>query len=183
MGILTSALLGLFLLPGMTASATQAPDPLASAPAYTVSMTGYNAVPAQTDADPSTTASGAPSNPEVVAARSRDLADALPFGTVIAVETASTTSKGCGASVVGDKVGYRVIADSMNARMHNRVDVLFDTADTVRIDGKKMNAANVLGVCDEVTIRVVGQIDVKDMPASQTELKKIVDEQLLAVSK
>ena len=44
--------------------------PLSAAPSFTVTLTAYNAVPAQTDSDPFTTASGMYSNPDLVAARS-----------------------------------------------------------------------------------------------------------------
>src|SRR5262245_5115403 len=82
MPTITTALIGLFLLPG--SAVTQAAFPalaLESAKGetyetHTVLMTGYNAVPGQTDGDPHTTASGARSNPEIIAARSRDLAEA-----------------------------------------------------------------------------------------------------------
>jgi 3D (Asp-Asp-Asp) domain-containing protein len=128
-------------------------------PTYTVAMTAYNAVPEQTDGDPHITASGAYSNPEVVAARSVDLAEDLPFGTVIQITAASTTP-GCGIDAVGDRVGYRVIADSMNSRMKNKIDILFDQHKTART----------FGVCQEVQIKVVGQVDIKNMPKTQDEL-------------
>jgi 3D (Asp-Asp-Asp) domain-containing protein len=158
--VLTAALIGLFALQGVgTASAQKAPvEPIT--PSYTVAMTAYNAVPEQTDGDPHITASGAFSNPEVVAARSIDLADKLPFGTVIRV-TAATSTPGCGIDVVGDSVGYRVIADSMNARMKNKIDILFDQHKTART----------FGVCNEVQIEVVGQVDIKQIPKSQAELQ------------
>lgn len=134
-------------------------------------MTGYNAVIGQTDSDPYTTASGAYSDPDVVAARSVDLADQLPFGTVIEVDTTSSTSTSCGLSAVADSVGYRVIADSMHPRKRDQIDLLFHTDDTYRVGGKVMNAANVLGVCKNVSIKIIGQVDIKHMPKSQAELK------------
>lgn len=184
MNLITSALLGLFLFSGMSdAKVASAEVTISDVPAYTVAMTGYNAVPAQTDADPTTTASGAYSNPEVVAARSVDLAGKLPFGTIIAIDAASSTSNDCGAALVGNQIGYRVVADSMHPRKHDQIDILFGTADSVTVGGKETNAAVALGVCKDVTIRVIGKIDVKDMPRNQAELQKIVDQQLLAVSK
>jgi 3D (Asp-Asp-Asp) domain-containing protein len=158
--VLTAALIGLFVLQGAgTAAAQKAPvEPIT--PSYTVAMTAYNAVPEQTDGDPHVTASGAFSNPEIVAARSADLADELPFGTVIRV-SAATSTPGCGIDVVGDSVGYRVIADSMNARMKNKIDILFEQHKTART----------FGVCKEVQIEVVGQVDIRKMPASQAELQ------------
>ena len=82
---LVTALTGFFVFAGvggistdtlMKAESTQAP----TYPTYSVAMTGYNAVPEQTDSDPTTTASGAYSDPDVVAARSVDLADELQIG-------------------------------------------------------------------------------------------------------
>lgn len=158
--IITTALLGLFVLQGAgTAVAEKAPvEPIT--PSYTVAMTAYNAVPEQTDGDPHITASGAFSNPEIVAARSVDLAADLPFGTVIQITAASSTP-GCGIDAVGDRIGYRVIADSMNARMKNKIDILFDEHRTART----------FGICKEVDIKVVGQVDIKKMPKTQEELQ------------
>lgn len=183
MGILTTALMGLFLLSGMNASAASTQQvALESLPTYSVATTGYNAVPAQTDADPTTTASGAKSNPDVVVARSVDLADKLPYGTVIAITPRAATSTKCGISAVGDQIGYRVVADSMHPRKRNQIDIMFDVNDTVSVGGKQTSAALALGVCSGVEIRVVGQIDVSKMPRNQAELQKVVDEQLLAVA-
>ena len=149
-------------------------------------MTGYNAVAAQTDGDPHITASGAFSNPDIIAARSQDLADELPFGTVIEVVAASS-SPNCGYGLVDDQIGLRVIADSMHSRMRNKIDILFDMQDTVRAGGKETNPAIALGVCKRVQIRVVGKIDMKNIPTTQTGLRIAVGmlpkagEQLLAV--
>ena len=85
-------------------------------PSYVVTLTAYNAVPGQTDDTPFETASGAYSNPEVVAARSRDLARELPFGTIIEFSAPTTAQGTCGYSVVAPSIGYRVIEDTMNAR-------------------------------------------------------------------
>ena len=83
--LLLTALMGFLLLSGaMSAMPAHASAP--TLPDYPVTVTAYNAVPEQTDSDPFTTASGAYSNPEVVAARSQDLADKLPFGTIIELE-------------------------------------------------------------------------------------------------
>lgn len=159
-------------------------------PTYTVSMTGYNAVPEQTDGDPHTTASGAFSDPDVVAARSVDLADELPFGTVIEIDTDSATSSpNCGLSVVDKHMGLRVIADSMHPRKRNQIDILLPNEKTVRAAGKVVNPAVALGVCKGVTIKVVGKIDIKNMPKNQTELRLAVGalekapEQTLAIKK
>jgi len=138
---------------------------------YSVAMTGYNAVPEQTDSEPNVTASGAFSNPDIVAARSVDLADELPFGTVIEiVPSTATSTPNCGLSVVGPFLGFRVVADSMNARKRNQIDILFDSDVSARVGGKRMNPAITLGKCSNVSIRVVGHVDVKKMPKSQIEL-------------
>jgi 3D (Asp-Asp-Asp) domain-containing protein len=150
------------------ASAATAPAP--ATPTYTVAMTAYNAVPGQTDSDPNTTASGAYSDPDIIAARSVDLADELPFGTVIEV-TAASSSVNCGYKLVDDQIGLRVIGDSMNARMHNKIDILFDANDTVRARGRQMNPALALGICDNVEIKVVGSVDIRRIPKTQDELR------------
>ncbi len=180
MNLLTTALIGLFLLSNVSATSSQT---MPEFPAYTVAMTGYNAVPEQTDDSPDVTASGAYSNPAVIVARSVDLADKLPYGTIIAISHRAATSTNCGIATVGDKIGYRVVADSMHPRKRNQIDLLFAIADSVKIDGKETNPAVALGVCTDVEIRVVGKIDISHMPHSQAELKKVVDGQLLAIKK
>lgn len=168
-------LLGFFAFSGaITAIPTQVSAPVApKEPTYSVAMTGYNAVVAQTDGDPFTTASGSFSNPEVVAARSQDLAKELPFGTIIKIDGPTSSQKNCGFSVIGDSIGYRVIADTMNNKFTDRVDILFPMTTT-----RLQNRAVVLGVCDKVTIRVVGRIDIKNpvhLPKSQSALIAIVN--------
>ena len=79
-------------------------------PTYSVRMTGYNAVPEQTNADPLTTASGAYSHPEVVVARSRDLAEELPYGTIIEILAREENKRSCGFYTVEHLIGYRVVA-------------------------------------------------------------------------
>jgi 3D (Asp-Asp-Asp) domain-containing protein len=148
---------------------------------HTVAMTGYNAVPEQTDEDPMTTASGAYSNPEIIVARSVDLADDLPFGTVIEVTANSATSTTCGLSLVEEHIGYRVVADSMHPRKRAQIDILFDTEHSVKVGGKQVNAARALGVCKGVEVRVVGEVDIKHIPRDQAELKRVVEEQRLAL--
>lgn len=175
------ALMGFLLLSGGGVAAP-APADASAAPlvvSYQVAMTAYNAVPAQTDADPSTTASGAASNPEVVAARSRDLKNELPFGTIIEIDGPTGKQNNCGFSVVSPILGYRVIADTMNSRFTNRVDVLFSTKDNYKMaDGRMVNASTILGVCHDVTIRVVGHLDpalMKNLPKTQEALAAIVE--------
>lgn len=173
--IFTTALMGFFAYSGATVAQIEAPKQITPiAPTYksiSVSMTGYNAVEAQTDGDPYTTASGAYSNPDIVAARSVDLAGELPFGTVIQIDTRSSTSTTCGLSLVDDTVGYRVIADAMHSRKRNQIDLLFHLHDRVYAGGRMVNAAVALGVCKNVTIKVIGKIDMKKIPKTQEELK------------
>ena len=174
-----AALIGLFAFQGMPTPLEDLPKQ-ADAPSFSVKLTAYNAVAAQTDGDPRTTASGAFSNPEVVAARSRDLADILPFGTIIAIEGPPVADNDCGYSLVSPQIGYRVIADSMHSRKRSQVDILLDHADTVSIGGKKVNPSLALGVCEGVSIRVVGHVDIKDMPKTQGELARLVEGEKIA---
>ncbi len=176
--ITSIALVGFFLWTGGPATpdwAAQIPSPAPAKAQESISvlLTGYNAVPEQTDSSPDVTASGARSNSDVIAARSRDLAQSLPFGTVIAFETAEKNNS-CGFYVVEHLIGYRVIADTMHERMRNKIDIMFDELDTVRIgvngeNSRATNPAVALGLCD-VKIRVVGKVDIKDMPKTQSEL-------------
>lgn len=168
-----TALIGFLLFTGMPAHA-EAPEAL-SQPSYAVTLTAYNAVPEQTDSDPLVTASGAFSNPEIIAARSRDLADELPFGTIIKIDGSNASKEACGYDVVEPIIGYRVIADAMNARYTDRIDVLFDTKSNYTLAGGKVkNAGIVLGICKGVTIRVVGYVDINRIPKTQAELARIV---------
>ncbi len=173
--------MGLFLLAGaagaLPASATA---PQAFAPSYTVTLTGYNAVPGQTDDTPFVTASGAYTNPEIVAARSQDLRDEMPFGTIIAIQgPASNNNGGCSYDKVNGSIGYRVIADTMNARFKDRIDVLFAIKDRYILpNGGTMNAASLLGACPGTTVRVVGFVDISkpgNLPKSQAELAAYIE--------
>jgi len=80
-------------------------------------------------------------------------------------------------------LGLRVVADSMHPRKRNQVDILFDHERSVKVNGKRMNPAVVLGVCKDIEIRVVGKIDIKQMPKSQTQLLAQVGEAALALDK
>ena len=165
-----------FLLLSSGALAPHAYAEASAIPSYTVTLTAYNAVPAQTDSNPFETASGAYSNPEVVAARSQDFATELPFGTIIELDGSNVSSGDtCGYGVVASRIGYRVIEDTMNAKFTKRVDVLLDTKRDYRTTDKGMkNAAQILGVCDGVVIRVVGHVDINHIPKTQEELAKLV---------
>ena len=149
-----------------------------SDPSYLVTLTAYNAVPEQTDSDPSVTASGAFSNPEVVAARSRDLEDELPFGTIIAITGPATKGGSCGYGAVSPLIGYRVIEDTMasSTRFSDHVDILFSTkSNYIMNDGSTKNAANILGICPGASIRVVGHISLANIPKSQDDLAALVN--------
>ena len=172
--LLVTALMGLFVLSGGAMDASASTTAAISAlPSYSVSITAYNAVPEQTDSDPTITASGAYSNPSIVAARSVDLASELPFGTVIDIEPSATSSNTCGYSVVQNQIGLRVIADSMNPKMHNKVDVLL----------KDHSAATTLGLCSNFVVHVVGHVDVQHMPKNQAELAQMLSSGAVAVAR
>jgi len=152
-------------------------------------MTAYNAVPEQTDGDPHITASGAFSNPDIIVARSVDLANDLPFGTVIEITQTAANVPGCGFSMVENYVGLRVVGDSMHSRKRNQIDVLFDNYSTVTVGKREVNPAIALGVCSNMTIRVVGSVDIKKIPKTQNQLRLAIGQlekatdQNLAVSK
>ncbi|MBI4065783.1 3D domain-containing protein [Candidatus Kaiserbacteria bacterium] len=172
-----TALMGFLLLSGGALSLpahAQAPSAL-SQPSYAVTLTAYNAVPEQTDEDPLITASGAFSNPEIVAARSKDLSNELPFGTIIEISGPSGPDNSCGYRIVKPIIGYRVIADTMNARYTNRIDILFHTnSNYTMADGKLKNAGAVLGICNDSNIKVVGLVHMNRIPKTQKELAAIL---------
>jgi len=141
---------------------------------YTVKLTGYNALVAQTDSDPFTTASGLYSNPEIIVAKSRDID--LPFGTVVKINTENRKyTGGCGVEVVSGQIGYRVIGDVTHARKSMQIDVLLDHTKPVNLNGKLLNPSIVLGVCEGVELEVVGKIDLNNIPKTQKELKKLIE--------
>lgn len=168
------ALMGFLLLSGANTSAPSVVT-APTLPSYPVTLTAYNAVPEQTDDTPFETASGAYSNPEVVAARSQDLGAELPFGTIIQIDGPAEPAESCGYDIVAPLIGYRVIADTMNARFTNRIDVLFDTEHSyVMGDGHTEGAGSVMGICPGVTVRVVGHVKIGKMPKTQKELAALV---------
>lgn len=169
--VLLAALLGLLLVPAATSAGTTHAVPTGDTLA--VAMTAYNAVPDQTDGNPLVTSIGVYSDPEVVAARSADLGSELPYGTVIEVDAASS-SPSCGYGIVGNEIGLRVIADAMNAKMKDKIDILLPQQAKMP-SGKTANPAIMLGICNKVTIKVVGHIDTSNMPQSQTELAADLD--------
>jgi 3D (Asp-Asp-Asp) domain-containing protein len=144
-------------------------------------MTAYNAVPGQTDDSPEYTSIGAWTNPDIIAARSSDLADELPYGTVIAVLPATTTPN-CGYKFVSDKIGLRVIGDAMNSRMRNKIDILMDDEPIRAQAGLWRNPAKALGFCRDVQIVVVGRVDTKHIPKNQTALAAAIGLAPLAIN-
>jgi 3D (Asp-Asp-Asp) domain-containing protein len=190
--IFSTALTGLLLLSnasstGMTAqpwTKIASDEPTYVQQIYSVSMTGYNAVPEQTDDTPGFTASGLPVNAEIGAARSRDLADELPFGTVIElVPGTATSTPACELSAVEESIGLRVITDTMHPRIHNHVDILFAAYDIIHIGGRRLNSARAMGMCSNIQIRVVGHVDMKHVPDSQAELRAAIGKATFALGK
>lgn len=147
----------------------------------TVSLTAYNAVPGQTDDNPFVTASGMYSHTDVVAARSRDMATELPFGTVIRLERSAKDTPSCRFTEVEHQIGYRIIADVMHQRWTKKIDVLLDQHDTVSVEGRIVNPAIALGHCSNVTMTVVGKVDMKNPPTTQAELAALFAEPTYAV--
>ncbi len=180
-GFITTAVTGVFLLQSFvpvafaqTNDSVEVTPEQSIYPTLVVKMTAYNAVVGQTDSTPFLTSIGAYTDPDIIAARSPDLADELPYGTVIEVVPASTSTArdvNCGREFVHEEIGLRVIGDAMNPRIHNTIDILLDHHDFVTVNGKKRNPAKALGMCKNVTIKIVGRIDTKKMPKSQDELK------------
>lgn len=173
--------MGFFFLSGVAAAfptAAEAPAAPLVTPSYTVTLTGYNAVPAQTDEDPFTTASGAFSNPEVIIARSQDLGEELPFGTIVELDGTEASGPYCGYDTVKPVIGYRIVADTMNARFKNRMDVLFDTKENfIMGDGTTQNASEIMGACLHVTVHPIGRLDGTrpgKFPKTQAELVRLV---------
>lgn len=193
MRILIASLVGFLALPVSAAApipAAGATAPTAVAPAaaqvpsvftkansypFTAKLTAYNAVPGQTDSTPFTTASGSFSNPEVVAARSSDLARTLPYGTVIKVTRTVADTPNCNFTSVEDQIGYRVVADAMNPRISNTVDILLDHTRKVPYQGRMINPALAVGKCAQVEVAIVGRIPVSAIPDTQAELKAMVE--------
>ena len=180
-----AGLMAVFLLAGTAgmpadaAAPTFEEPPLAIASAsYTLTLTGYNAVPWQTDDTPFETASGAYTNPEVVAARSQDLGKELPFGTIVEIVGPESDTPSCNYNAVAEHIGYRVIADTMNARLRKRIDVVFSVNDKYLLPGgRSINAASLLGACAGTQVRVVGFVDIKNpanLPKTQEELASLV---------
>ena len=177
--ITLGTLMGFLLFSGANAVTPLVANPETTPilPSYSVALTAYNAVPEQTSSHPLITASGAYSNPEVIAARSQDFASELPFGTIIELDGSNLSSQDtCGYDVVKPHIGYRVIGDVLNVVYTKRIDILLDTkTNYIANDGSVVNAANVLGICRDVTIHVVGFVDIAHIPKTQAELAALVE--------
>ena len=89
----------------------------------TVEITAYNSTVAQTDDDPTITASGAVAGPGTVAV-SRDLLERFPYGSEL--EIVSVSGDGCGGWVPETPL---TVADTMNARIENHLDVWLETTE------------------------------------------------------
>jgi hypothetical protein len=72
-------------------------------------------------------------------------------------------------------LGYRVIADTTHKRKVNQIDVLLNQLDTVPVKHKEVNPSVALGICDDVVIRVVGNVAIADIPETQEELRYLVE--------
>lgn len=113
-----------------------APSRAAESPAIltpetlTVEMTAYTSVPAQTDGTPHLTASGAPTAPGTVAV-SRDLLGRFPYGSQL--EVVEVSGPACGGFVPDAPL---TVADTMNARVRNHVDVWLGTTEQARNWGR-----------------------------------------------
>ena len=78
--------------------------------------------------------------------------------------------------MVAPIIGYRVIADTMNARYTDRIDILFSTESNYALaNGSVKNAGIVLGICEGITVRVVGQVAIQRIPKTQAELAAIIN--------
>jgi 3D (Asp-Asp-Asp) domain-containing protein len=144
-----------------------------------VHLTGYNAVKGQTNDNPHITASGAYSNPQVIIARSRDMADILPYGTIVALHS-PRESRECGFSKVNRFIGYRVVADTMHKRKVRQMDVMFDIRDSILLGEKRVNPANAMGVC-KADVSIVGYVSLDAIPQTQRELVWLIEGKQLSL--
>ena len=101
-----------------------------AADTLTVELTAYNSVPAQTDSTPNVTASGAEAAPGTVAV-SRDLLGRFPYGSEVVV--LSVSGPACGGYVPDTPL---TVADTMNARIRNHVDVWLETTEQAQNWGR-----------------------------------------------
>jgi hypothetical protein len=62
------------------------------------------------------------------------------------------------------------------------VDVLLDQKDTIQDSGYARNPSRVLGVCYDVTVHVIGYMKLSDVPATQAELREMVEGKHVAVA-
>lgn len=95
-----------------------------------VEITAYSSTAAQTDEAPTITASGAVAGPGIVAV-SRDLLARFPYGSE--VEIIGVSGQGCGGWVPKTPL---TVADTMNARIKNHLDIWLETAEQARNWGR-----------------------------------------------
>ncbi|MEX2502766.1 MAG: hypothetical protein WD336_10345 [Trueperaceae bacterium] len=97
-------------------------------PTFVLRATGYNSVPAQTNADPHTTATGTRTRPGVLAV-SRDLLGAdVPYGSMVRLHDlgsyAGQYNPGRFQTLL-DQQGLFIVEDTMNVRKRRQVDLWF----------------------------------------------------------
>lgn len=114
-------------VPAADAHAAVTPDREES---LTVEMTAYTSLAAHTDGTPNVTASGAPAGPGTVAV-SRDLLRRFPYGSELVV--LSVSGEGCGGWTPETPL---TVADTMNARLRNHVDVWLGTLEQAQNWGR-----------------------------------------------
>jgi hypothetical protein len=69
----------------------------------------------------------------------------------------------------------------MHSRWTKKVDILLNEDNTVAVHGVERNPGLVLGVCSNVTVTVVGSVDINRMPTSQAELAQMFGKATLAL--
>lgn len=111
-------------------------------PTLEVEMTAYTSVASQTDATPSLTASGAEAGPGTAAA-SRDLLERLPYGSRVVV--VSVSGESCGGWVPGTPL---TVADTMNPRIENHLDVWLETTEQARNWGRCQAVVGIVAIPD-----------------------------------
>lgn len=180
--------LSLFLSTSTLVSSAYAESPASDSDTETelfhLTMTAYNAVEQQTSRHPNITASSSSANAQIVVAVTPKLLKKLPFGTVVRFTySGSTQSQKCGFRYVQNRIGYRIVLDKMNPKMNRDLDILFGNNDMVNIEGgKRVNSSVALGTCRDVSIKIVGFIDMRNqpLPETQNQLLRIIKGQLQA---
>ncbi len=88
-----------------------------------VEITAYSSTVAQTDDEPTITASGAVAGPGIIAV-SRDLLERFPYGSK--VEIIAVSGDGCGGWLPETPL---TVADTMNARLKKHFDIWLGTTE------------------------------------------------------